>query len=98
MGDRRPKKRLKRSSRGESRNPPPPPAVYAEYGLDHADFEVQGGDDGKSVLTGQWIMGMSVKHLPSGRTVWGETGTTKRGGGDEWDGLLRALLRPFRPR
>jgi hypothetical protein len=91
MGDRRPKKRakLRHSER------PPRRDVFAECGLNAADFVVQSGG-GKSFLSGQRFVLMTVTHRPTGRKVSGKIGTTKRGAGSQQDVLLRELLRSFR--
>lgn len=92
MGDRRPKKR-KRPATGDSR--PGGTDPFAEAGLDYADFDVQAGG-GKSFLSGQRVVWMTVTHLPTGRRVSGKVGTTKKGAARQEDALLRELLRSFR--
>jgi hypothetical protein len=89
MGDRRPKKRVRAA------DPPARPDVFAECGLSYADFDVQSGR-GKSFLSGQRVVFMTVTHLPTGRTVSGKIGTTKKGADRQHDELLRSLLRSFR--
>jgi hypothetical protein len=91
MGDRRPKKR----DRTQPSSQPPRRDVFAEYGLSHADFDVESGR-GKSFLSGQRIVWMTIKHLPSGRSVSGKIGTTKKGADLQRDELLRILLQSFR--
>lgn len=87
MGSRRPGKRAGQPSGGG-------PDVFAELGLDAADFDVQSGR-GKSFLSGQRIVFMSVTHRPTGRKVSGKIGTTKKGADRQRDVLLRTLLRSF---
>lgn len=91
MGDRRPKKRAKR----QAGDRPAGTDVFAECGLNAADFEVHSGG-GKSFLSGQRIVWMTVKHLPTGRTVSGKIGTTKKEACHQREALLRTLLRSFR--
>jgi hypothetical protein len=91
MGDRRPKKRAPHRT-GDR---PDRPDVFAEFGLKAADFEVHSGG-GKSFLSGQRLVWMSVTHLPTGRKVTGKIGTTKKGAERQHDVLLRLLLRYFR--
>jgi hypothetical protein len=93
MGDRRPKKRAK----GGPAEPAAGPDVYEEFGLTAADFEVNSGG-GKSFLSGQRIVWMTVRHRPTGRTVSGKIGTTKKGAGRQETELLRILLQSFRRR
>jgi hypothetical protein len=90
MGDRHPKKRDRQQPSGR----PLRGDVFAEYGLSHADFYVESGR-GKSFLSGQRIVWMTVKHLPSGRKVSGKIGTTKKGADQQRDELLRILLQSF---
>lgn len=90
MGDRRPKKR----ATSHSADRPGGPDVFAECGLNAADFEVQSGG-GKSFLSGQRIVWMTVTHRPTGRKASGKIGTTKKGAGRQRDVLLRCLLRSF---
>jgi hypothetical protein len=90
MGDRRPPKR----SRHKLTNPARPD-VFAECGLDRADFVVVSGG-GKSFLANQRIVWMRLTHRPSGRTASGKIGTTKKGYDRSHDELLRILLRSFR--
>jgi hypothetical protein len=91
MGDRRPKKRPKKQTGDQ----PARPDVFAECGLNYADFDVASGG-GKSFLSGQRIVWMTVTHRPTGRTVSGKIGTTKKGADRQHDALLRELLRSFR--
>jgi hypothetical protein len=91
MGDRRPKKRSKPTPVEGSGGPD----VFAEFGLSYADFDVDYGG-GKSFLSGQRIVFMTVRHRVSGRTVSGKIGTTKKGKDRQRDELLRVLLRSFR--
>jgi hypothetical protein len=69
--------------------------VFAEFGLNPADFEVRAGF-GLSFLAHQRIVWMSVTHWPTGRKVSGKIGTTKKGKDAQRDLLLRILLRSFR--
>jgi hypothetical protein len=69
--------------------------VFAEFGLNRADFEVRSGF-GLSFLAHQRIVWMSVTHRPSGRAVSGKIGTTKKGKDAQHDRLLRILLQSFR--
>jgi hypothetical protein len=88
MGSRRARKQTAQPSGGG-------PDVFAELGLDSSDFDVQSGG-GKSFLSGQRIVWMTVTHRPTGRKVSGKIGTTKRGADRQHDVLLRTLLRSFR--
>ena len=90
MGDRRPKKR----STHRSNDRPARPDVFADCALNAADFDVQSGG-GKSFLSGQRIVWMTVTHLPTGRKVSGKVDTTKKGAPRQEDMLLRSLLRSF---
>ncbi len=91
MGDRHPKKRAKPLPADE----PAGSDVFAEFGLSHADFDVDYGR-GKSFLSGQRIVFMTVRHRSSGRTVSGKIGTTKWAADRQRDELLRVLLPSFR--
>lgn len=91
MGDRRPKKRYPRGA-CQGRNTGD---VFAELGLNPADFEIQSGG-GKSFLSKSRLVWMSVTHRPTGRKVEGKIGTTKKGADRQHDALLRELLRSFR--
>lgn len=91
MGDRRPKKEA--TSRVGDR--PSEPDVFAEFGLDAAEFDVESGR-GKSILSGQRLVWMTVTHRPSGRKVSGKIGTSKRDAARQCKVLLRELLAPFR--
>jgi hypothetical protein len=68
--------------------------VFAECGLEAADFEVRAGR-GKSFLSGQRLVLMTVTHRPSGRKVSGQIGTGKRTAEHQREVLLRLLLRSF---
>ena len=89
VGDRRSKKRAGPSTEGQTG-----PDVFSEFGLSCVDFDVDCGG-GKSFLSGQRIVYMTVRHRASGRTVSGKIGTTKRGTARQRDQLLRTLLRSF---
>ena len=91
MGDRRPKRRTKHQATAR----PSGPDVFAEFGLSAADFEIESGG-GKSVISGQRIVWMIVRHRVTGRTTKGKIGTTKKGAAQQYDVLLRILLRSFR--
>jgi hypothetical protein len=90
MGDRRPKKRAKPPAPDE----PAGADVFAAFGLAAADFEVETGG-GKSFLSGQRIVWMTVRHRATGRIVSGKIGTTKRDAERQHDELLRTLLGSF---
>ncbi len=87
MSDRRPRRRAK-SLAGDR---PARPDVFAEFGLNPADFEVRSGF-GLSFIAHQRIVWMSVTHRPTGRKVAGKIGTTKRGKDAQREVLLRILL------
>ncbi|MDB5388550.1 MAG: hypothetical protein JWM11_4196 [Planctomycetaceae bacterium] len=89
MGDRRSKKRG-----GPPAERQAGPDVFAEFGLSCADFDVDYGG-GKSFLSGQRIVYMTVRHRASGRTASGKIGTTKRDADHQRDELLCTLLRSF---
>ena len=91
MGDRRPKKRA-RSQTGDRSDGPD---VFAEFGLNPSDFDVQSGF-GLAFIAHQRIVWMSVTHRPTGRKVSGKIGTTKKGKDAQHDRLLRMLLESFR--
>lgn len=89
----------KRRSKGKARlhatQPASTPSVFAEFHLVESEFEIESGF-GKSFLANQRIVWMTIRHRPSGRTVKGKIGTTKKGGGKDHDELLRYLLKSFR--
>ena len=91
MGDRRPKNRAGH----RSGDPPMTPDVFAECGLNEAEFEVIFGR-GKSFLSGQRLVFMAVTHRPTGRKVSGTIGTGKKKWARQHDVLLRELLQSFR--
>lgn len=91
MGDRRPKKRAARTTS----DPPVSQDVFASCGLISADFDVASGG-GKSFLSSQRVVWMTVTHRPTGRKVSGKIGTTKKNADRQHDELLRTLLRTFR--
>lgn len=88
MGDRRPKKRA-------NTDRPTKPDVFAEFGLNPTDFDVQSGF-GLAFIAHQRIVWMSVTHRTTGRKVSGKIGTTKKGKDAQHDQLLRSLLQSFR--
>jgi len=91
VGDRKPRGRTKSPTAGR----PPGSDVFALYGLSASDFEVESGG-GKSFLSKQRLVWMTVKHRATGRTVSGKIGTTKKGADRQHDELLRVLLGSFR--
>jgi hypothetical protein len=90
MGERRPKKRYPRGPISPSVQD-----VFAACGLNAADFEVQYGG-GKSFLSKQRLVWMTVTHRPTGRKVSGKIGTLKRRADHQRNVLLRELLQSFR--
>jgi len=91
MGHRRQKKR----ARPQYHNQLTRRDVFAECGLNAGDFEVESGR-GKSFLSGQRLVWMTVTHRATGRKVSGKIGTLKREADRQEDVLLRYLLRSFR--
>jgi hypothetical protein len=69
--------------------------VFADCDLNAAEFDVKSGG-GKSFLSGQRLVWMTVTHRPSGRKVSGKIGTAKRAADRQHDVLLRYLLQSFR--
>lgn len=91
MGDRQPRRR----ARSPTGVPPAGPDVFAEFGLNAHEFEVQSGF-GLAFIAHQRIVWMSVTHRPTGRKVSGKIGTTKKGKDAQHDRLLHILLQSFR--
>ncbi len=89
MGDRRPKS--KNRSNAESLEGSTLSDVFADLSLRPGDFKVESGR-GKSFLSGQRIVWITVSHLPSGRQVSGKRNTTKKGAERETMNLLKSLL------
>ena len=66
--------------------------VFAEFQLRPEDFKVDWGR-GKSFLSGQRIVWMTLTELSTGRQLKGKIGTTKKAAEAHSAELLRSLLR-----
>lgn len=92
MGDRRNER--KNRPNPESYEDSLTSSVFTDLRLRSDDFKIESGR-GKTFLSGQRIVWITLTHLPTGRKVSGKTNTTKKGAERATVKLLRSLLESF---